>query len=191
DNQIEVKLPQLSMRWLGLPKLLDERKLRVQSVDLKKPQISYAQSKEGDSDGLPETLPLGLLGITEVAIDSFRIEGTTFGYRNSSRDEMTGLDLRNLNITVVRLKADTASQIDDQRLFWNEDIILSGSSLEYFITDSLNKIEIGGYRTSLKEKRLTLTDIKMSPTLDQNAYAGAFGEQTDWISASFDSLDIN
>ncbi|MEQ8711766.1 MAG: hypothetical protein RIC80_02055 [Cyclobacteriaceae bacterium] len=189
-NKVEIRLPQLSMRLLELPRLLDQRKLHMQSISFRNPHLSYAQRVKGAGEGFPEKLPLGLLGIKEVAIDSIKIEGTTLGYRNFSQDELTGLDLRNLNITIVRLNADTATQIDGQGLLWNDDIILSGSNLEYFITDSLNKIEIGSYRTSLREKRLTLTDIKMNPTLDQDAYAIAFGEQTDWINASIDSIDF-
>lgn len=190
DDNFVIQMPQLSIKGLRLPQLLEEQKLRLQSVHLTNPLVQYAQQTQSNGGGLPTHLPLGSMGVAEIHLDSFFISNSKLGFRDHSQTELTGLDLTDLNITVVNLKADTTTHINGDKLFWNDDIILSGAGMEYYITDSLNKLEIGGYRTSLKEKRLTLTDVNMNPTVDRDAYAIQFGEQTDYINAAIDSIDF-
>ncbi|GEM_PF-4015849 len=189
ESQLEVLLPQITIDWFRLPKLIEEQKLHIQSVDLALPQITYAQAHT-DNDGLPATLPLGQVGINEISIDTFKVTGTSLGYRNNAKEVNTGLDLNNLDIMIINLEADTTARVDGERLFWNKDIVLTGSDLEYFITDSLNKINAGSYRVSFGEQRITLTDAQLKPTLGREAYAEAFGKQTDWIDLDVDSLDV-
>lgn len=191
EGRLEVALPQLSILGLSLPQWVEEQKLQMQSLRLKNPSVDVMQTSRGSGEGIPGTIPLHHAGLLEMAIDTLWVEGSTLRFRDSAQEDLTGLDLSDLHITVVNLQADTTTHIDGDRLFWNDDVIVSGSGLEYYITDSLNKIEIGGYRTSLREQRLTLTDVSMNPTLDRDAYALAFGEQTDYINLAVDSIDLS
>ncbi|MEM8895708.1 MAG: hypothetical protein AAGC88_14090, partial [Bacteroidota bacterium] len=189
-NQVKLQIPQIQIEKLGLPILLDHQKLHLQSIRLSNPSITYEQNLT-DASGIPEKLPLGQIGINEIKVDTFQILGTSLGYRDNTPQDALELNFNDLNITIVKLSADTISKIDGEQLFWNNDIILTGSGFDYYITDSLNKVSVGNYRVSLDERRITLMDTRLTPHVSKEEYGQIIGSQADWMDVQLDTIDIS
>lgn len=151
----------------------------------------------------------------ELTADSIITDGlSVFLTNHSPQDSTNGTGIENIRLPFVSLSNNDLHfylndkeinipglSLEVKNIQWakgynldsilsNASIELTGSSFEYEISDIHSLFKTDSYRYSDSEKKLTIENLRSSPSLNKDEFMELMDTESDWINGSVDQVTI-
>ncbi|MEQ8472540.1 MAG: hypothetical protein RIC35_15215 [Marinoscillum sp.] len=180
DN-LEVAIKKAELKGLNTSHLLDQKKLKMDSLLLDSPVVHYGL-KENNSP--PKESPPG------IEIKGIQLRNGLFNIFREDLNMGDTISLQNFTLNINGFAYDSSSQIEfSHHLF--ESLDFSGSSFSYNLPDEMYIVEAETYSYDHITKTILLDEFKYSPIYNRGEFQTMIQYQKDWIDGSINQLVIN
>lgn len=186
----ELHLKKIVLHDLDLENLMSNNKIKVASLDIQKPQMSYyfnPTKKKPDN----KTLPLKEIfsdALQEASLGSLTIKNAGFDIIDYTKDGFR-IKVKDLNIQLdsARMSPSTLQKILP---FDYADIKVSANGLFIKANEDFD-INSGYMSFIVSDKTIIVHDLQINPRLSRNQFAKKYRVQKQWFALKVDSLRMS
>ena len=193
---IELSLRSFMIRQLDLEKVLFNRDLRIEEIQISDPEITLnslpdhvtrKNSRKKEISGHPELKT----PFRSMVIGKVKLTNGIFHYIKGENDSATRMDLDQINTTITGFNYDsTQSKKQTSSLFFCEDIDLRTGGYSMVTKDSMNTLSIGGLHLSTANSFLAIDSFTLMPNYSDSLYSRKLGYQTDRMEVSTGKIEM-
>jgi hypothetical protein len=195
NNLYELKIKRLVLDGIQSWTLYRERKLIIGSITLTQPEmkINYENLKNEDSEpketrSIYERIKDDLQSIQVKRID---LHDVNFNYTDLSGKQPRVVAFKELDLHASNLKIDSATQADQSRFLFCEDVSARLQNYQALFLDELYTYQFKSLYMSTATRRLELYGLSIKPNLSDRKFAAKFNVQTDRYDLAFDTVRLD
>ncbi len=179
---LTIHIPEISVSGVRTPRALIEKEIVGRKLEIKNPVINilYASSgKESPGDIPSKSVYKQILGKLDlIQADTIIISGAQVTTTNR-RANKTGMQMKDVFVTMVDVKVDSAGNADPTRILFAKEVSINSNTLAWTSDDKLYKYHAGNLSLNSGSRQLWIKSFRVVPSLTEEAFVKAVPTQTD------------
>ena len=128
--------------------------------------------------------------LSYIKVDKIDFHDSDFQYVDKSVKTNQVTQLKNLDIGIAGLLIDSASQFNNPKLYYTDDISVRLDDYAYRTPDSLYDITVKEFSASTRSKNARALDVKLVPRYNEMEFSGRLKSRTSRYHLRFEELQL-
>ncbi|NOT52710.1 MAG: DUF748 domain-containing protein [Chitinophagaceae bacterium] len=190
---LNIHIPEISVSGVKTPKALIGDEIIGRKLEIKNPVINIMYTNPGKDSSQavpPKAIYEQILGDLDlIKADSILISGAQITTSNF-KTKKTGMQLQDVNITLVDVKVDSSSSTDSTRMFFSKETSFTCGKLSWSSPDNLYSYNVENISAGSVSRLLRIKSFSMVPALDEEAFVKALPAQGDRFDFSVSNIEM-
>lgn len=191
-SDVEIVLKNLDMKGIDFYKLLTQRKLKMERINVDEPDLwltrefvpGLQKTKVNNEIDLFKLISDQLF---EIQVANVEIADASLKVQDHKGKNTETFQLNRIDAGFKNILVDSANKVFGDKFLYSDIFNLKISDYSYLTPDSLYLLGAAGIRFSNKNMAITIDSGFMAPQFDEEIFAAKVGHQTDRFQWVFDS----